>query len=48
VCQQTAGFVEGEGDEPVFGLSSFPAVVAVTARNAWASMARVMCRYQAL
>jgi hypothetical protein len=48
VCQQAPGLAESERDEraPVEVVPPFDAA-AVTARNAWASIARVMWRYQA-
>ncbi|MCC3332248.1 hypothetical protein [Nocardia abscessus] len=42
--QETADFGDCDSAQPAW---AFGSVAAVTARKAWASMARVMCRYQA-
>jgi len=48
VCQQTSDLAEGERDDFVSsGIAAPFDAAAVTARNAWAHLARVMWRYQA-
>ena len=48
VCQETSGLAEGERDEFVSsGVAAPFEAAAVTARNAWDHMAKVMWRYQA-
>ena len=45
MCQETADLAERDRDEAA--ARAFGAVAAVTDRYACASMAKVMCRYQA-
>lgn len=46
VDQQSPDFRDAQGDEVTSGWISAPFFDRVTVRNAWASIDRVMCRYQ--
>lgn len=48
VCQETSDFAEGKWEELVLsGVAAPFEAAAVTARYAWAYLARMMWRYQA-